>query len=512
VEYLGPRNPAFREVVLAQLSSSPARTPSPKGPLVNEQREAESDADVGASGDTSRGLALLVAGVFFMEILDGTVIAPAAPYIAADFGVTAIAINIAITAYLITLAVLIPISGWLTDLFGPRRVFMTAIAVFTVASCGCAGAMNLPMLTVTRVLQGVGGAMMVPVGRLVVLRTTDKSDLVNAIAYLTWPALVAPVVAPILGGVLSTYVSWRWIFIINLPTGLVALLLSHRLVPDLRTAVVGHLDWRGFALTATGVTALIVGIENIGKPSPAWAAGGVCIAVASVTLTAVMVYFVRIAQPLLDLRFLRTPTFRVTAVGGSVFGAVISAIPFLLALFFQLCFGWTAARAGLALTALFLGNVAIKPTTTPLMHRLGIRTVMLAALAASAACLIGIAFIQPTTPLPQVLGLLVLSGVFRSIGFTTYNSVAFADIEPNLMTPANTLMSMVQAVGTGLGVAIGALLVGLGGSLTGLLPIGHDTDGAYRFAFIILAAILVLPAVEGLILPRTAGDAVTGRS
>ena len=206
----------------------------------------------------ARGLALLVAGAYFMEILDATVIAPAAPHIAADLGIPPVTVNVAITAYVLTLAVLIPISGWLTDRFGARRVFVTAIAVFTLASAGCAAAVDLPMLVATRVLQGIGGAMMVPVGRLVVIRTTAKTDLVRAIAYLTWPALVAPLVAPALGGVLSTYASWRWIFLINVPLGLAALVLARRLVPDFRADDAGPLDWRGFLLAAAGIAALVV--------------------------------------------------------------------------------------------------------------------------------------------------------------------------------------------------------------------------------------------------------------
>lgn len=185
-----------------------------------------------------------------MEILDGTVIAPAAPSIAGDLGVAAVDVNIAISAYALTLAVLIPVSGWLADRFGARLIFVVAIAIFTVASAGCALAQTLPMLTTTRVLQGVGGAMMVPVGRLAVLRTTSKTDLVRAIAYLTWPALVAPVIAPAVGGFLSTDASWRWIFVINLPLGAVGLLLAPRLVPDVRGDAVAGLDWRGFLLVA----------------------------------------------------------------------------------------------------------------------------------------------------------------------------------------------------------------------------------------------------------------------
>ncbi|MDT7552713.1 MAG: hypothetical protein QOI16_1249, partial [Pseudonocardiales bacterium] len=311
----------------------------------------------------SRGLALLVAGSYFMEILDGTVIAPAAPHIAADLGVAAVDINVAITAYVLTLAVLIPVSGWLADRFGARRVFLTAVAVFTLASVGCAAAVDLPMLVATRVLQGVGGAMMVPVGRLVVLRTTAKAQLVQAIAYLTWPALVAPVLAPAIGGALSTYASWRWIFVINVPLGVAAFVLARRLVPDIRAERPVALDRRGFALTAVGVAALVIGLESLGSATPRPVAVVVALGIAAAALVAAVFSLLRSPNPLLDLRILKIDTYRVTAAGGSVFRSIISAIPFLLALFFQLGLGWSAAQAGLVVIALFLGNVAIKPTT-----------------------------------------------------------------------------------------------------------------------------------------------------
>ncbi len=452
-----------------------------------------------------RPLALLVAGAYFMEILDATVIAPAAPHIAADLGVAPVAINVAITAYVLTLAVLIPISGWLTERFGARRVFTVAIAVFTLASAGCAAATSLPMLVGTRVLQGVGGAMMVPVGRLVVIRTTAKTDLVRAIAYLTWPALVAPLVAPALGGVLSTYASWRWIFLINVPLGAAALLLSRRLVPDVRADQVVRLDWRGFLLAATGIAALVFGMEGVADPRPRWPVALGALAVAAAALALTVHYLLHADRPLLDLRVLRVRTYRVTALGGSIFRAVITAIPFLLPLFFQLGFGWTAAQAGLVVIALFAGNIGIKPATTPLMRRFGMRAVMLGAVLASAACLVGIAFLGATTPLPLMLVLLALSGIFRSVGFTTYNTVAFADVPAERMTSANTLMSTVQELGAGLGVATGALLVRLGGGL------GLDQD-AYRFAFLALAVLLAVPAVEAVLLPRSAGNVVAGRA
>src|SRR3954466_6865582 len=225
-------------------------------------------AAVGQPGTVSRGLALLVAGAMFMEIMDGTVIAPAAPHIGDSFGVSAVAVNAAIPAWVLAVAVLIPISGWLADRYGARRIFTAAIAVFTLASIACAAAPSLALLVAARVLMGVGGAMMVPVGRLVVLRTTEKTDLIRAIAYLTWPALVAPVIAPALGGVLSTYASWRWIFLINVPLGMAGLVLALRLVPDVRSAERRALDWRGFLLVAVGIAALVVGLESIGSTRP----------------------------------------------------------------------------------------------------------------------------------------------------------------------------------------------------------------------------------------------------
>jgi EmrB/QacA subfamily drug resistance transporter len=471
---------------------------------------AGSPADrTGGPGQVRRGLALLVAGALFMEILDATVIAPAAPHIAASLGVPPVAVNVAISAYVLTLAVLIPISGWLADRFGARRVFMTAIALFTLASVGCAAATSLPLLTATRVLQGAAGAMMVPVGRLVVLRTTARSDLVRAIAFLTWPALVAPVIAPALGGVLSTYASWRWIFLVNVPLGVAGLLLARRLVPDTRAGERAGLDWRGFVLTAAGVGGLVVGMESLGsgRTDVAVATAGLGLAVGA--LVGAVVYLLRVPRPLLDLRVLRVATFRVAALGGSSFRAVITATPFLLALFFQLGFGWSAAQAGLVVIALFVGNVAIKPATTPLMRWAGIRTLMLTAIVCSAACLTGIALLGDSTPLPLLLALLVASGVFRSIGFTTYNSSAFADVEPARMTSANTLMSTLQELGAGLGVAVGALLVRLGGQVADGAGLA-DPAAPFRVAFGCLAVLLALPLAQALLLPRTAGDAVTG--
>jgi MFS family permease len=386
------------------------------------------------------------------------------------------------------------------------------VAVFTLASAACAIAMTLPMLTATRVLQGVGGAMMVPVGRLVVLRTTAKSDLMRAIAYLTWPALVAPVIAPALGGALSTYASWRWIFLINVPLGVIGLVLASRLVPDVREPDAARLDWRGFGLTAVGVAALVVGIESVGSGHPDASVALAAFGVAGVALTTAVLYLLRVPRPLLDLRIMRIATYRATAFGGSIFRAVISAIPFLLPVFLQVGFGWTAARAGLVVISLFLGNIAIKPLTTPLMRRFGIRSVLLGAILTSAACLVGISRLENATPLAVIIAVLALSGTVRSIGFSAYNSSAFADVEPERMTKANALMSTLQELGAGLGVAVGALLVRVGGPVAGATGLDDSAAGGFRVAFVLLAVLLIVPTIEALRLSRTAASAVTGRT
>lgn len=441
-----------------------------------------------------------------MEILDGTVIAPAAPSIAADLGVAAVDVNVAITAYALTLGVLIPVSGWLARTFGVRPIFLVALVVFTIASAGCAMAPSLPWLVGTRVLQGIGGALMVPVGRLAILRTTPKSDLIRAIAYLTWPALLAPVVAPLVGGALAEYTSWRWIFLINLPLGLVALLVALRIVPSLAEDPPGPLDTVGFAMTAAGVAALLVAAEGLRSGFGIGVA--VALAVAVLGLVSAVRHLKRAPEPLLDLRTLRVRSFRTVAVSGSVYRAIITAIPFLLPLFFQVGFGWSATLAGLALGALFLGNVAIKPATTPLMRRFGIRAVLLTSIAVGAVCLLGMALLPVGAPLGVALPLLVVSGVARSTGFTAYNSLAFADVSDSEMNHASTLQSTLQELGVGLGVAVGALLVRFGDAV-GFVA---GAAGPFRVAFAGLALLMLVPSVAGARLPRNAGDAVTGRT
>jgi EmrB/QacA subfamily drug resistance transporter len=443
-----------------------------------------------------RGMALLVAGAFFMEILDATIIAPAIPLIADTFGVEAVDVNVAISAYLVTVAVLIPASGWMADRFGVRRVFITAIAVFTIASIGCAASVSLPMLVGTRVLQGIGGAMMVPVGRLAVLRYSDKSDLVRTIALLTWPALAAPILAPALGGAIATFASWRWIFLINIPIGIVGFLLALKLVRGEPTPSVRALDWRGLLLIGLGISAALIALEHIRVSGTDWMFVGIGGAVAAVLLVWAIRHLLRSDTPLVQLKVLRVQTLRITVTAGALYRMVITAVPFLLPLQFQLVFGWSPLAAGLMVVALFLGNLTIKPATTPLMRRFGIRRVLIVNGIASVGCFGLLALLQPGLPVVAIAAILYVSGALRSIGFTAYNSLAFSDVHGDDLTHGNTLNASVQELGAGLGIAIAALLL--------------SVLASYPYAYLVLGALLAVTLIESLRLPRDAGSHVSG--
>lgn len=454
-----------------------------------------------------RGMALLVAGAFFMEILDATIITPAIPSIATTFGVGPVDVNVAITAYLVTVAVLIPASGWVADRFGPRPVFASAVAIFTLASIGCALSVSLPMLVGLRVLQGLGGAMMVPVGRLAVLRFSGKADLVRAIALLTWPALAAPVVAPILGGAIATVGSWRWIFFVNIPIGIIGFLLSLTLIRGSPDPTPRPLDWRGLLALGTGIAAALIALEGIRVDDTNWLLVAIGFAVAAVLLAAATRHLLHYRYPLVRLSVLRVPTLRITVSAGSLYRLVISAVPFLLPLQFQLVFGWTPLASGAMVAVLFAGNLAVKPATTPLMRRHGIRRVLLVNAVLSVGCFGLLATFHSGLPVAVMAAVLFVSGVLRSMGFTAYNTLAFSDVDGDELTDANTLNSSVQELATGLGIAVGALALSTFTPLAATL--GHGAGAAYAWTFLALGALMVVTIVETLRLPRDAAAAVT---
>lgn len=451
------------------------------------------------------GLTLLVAGTFFMENLDGTILSTAAPSIARSFHVDSPSVSVAITAYLLTLAVVIPLSGWLTDRIGARPVFITAIAIFTLASAACAFSTSLTMLTVLRIVQAIGGAMMVPVGRLVVLRSTRKSDIIRAIAWLTWPALFAPVVAPFLGGLITTYASWPWIFLLNIPLGIAGVVAAIALVPTSTRILDRPLDWIGFLLLASGLGLVGFAGAVFSEARPDLLLGLVTLAAGLILTGGAAVHLVRATRPLFDLRVFGTETFRVSHAGGGLFRLTILAMPFMLALFLQDALGWSPVQAGSVILTLFVGNLAIKVATTPLLVRFGFRPVLMVATAGAVVSILLTAFVTGATPVAVIIVLLFFSGVFRSIGFTAYNTIAFADIPEVELSDANTLASTVQQVASALGVAVGAIALQLGQPIARALG-DSSTVAPFRIAFLLIAALAAVAFVESLTLTRGAGD------
>jgi EmrB/QacA subfamily drug resistance transporter len=464
--------------------------------------------------ESKRGIspaALLVAGAFFMEFIDGTVIATALPDMAKSFGVQAVDLNIGISAYLITLAVLIPASGWIADRFGARKIFTLALAIFTLASVLCGFSTTLESFLAMRILQGVGGALMVPVGRLAVLRTTPKHQLITAIATLTWPALVAPIIGPPLGGFITSYANWRWIFFINVPLGLLAIALALKFIPNIRDDDRRPFDLPGFLATAIAMVSLVYAMELLGAQHPE---SGLTIALLMLgvgTFAFSLRHFRRAAWPMIRLDAMQVPTFRVTMYGGSLFRASISAVPFLLPLMFQVGFGMNAFQAGSLVLAVFVGNLTIKPATTPLIRWLGFKKLLLINGAFNVLALLACALITPNTPVWLILLVLYLGGVFRSIQFTGISTLAFADVPSAQMSYANTLFSTATQLAVGLGISLGAIGIRVGANVSEWLGISAIPGISFRLAFVAIALICLIGMVDTLRLTKEAGSAVSAR-
>jgi EmrB/QacA subfamily drug resistance transporter len=407
----------------------------------------------------ARLVPLVVATALFMENTDSTVIATSLPAIAESLGEDPVALKLALTSYLVSLAIFIPVSGWMADRYGARTVFRAALAVFMAGSLACAAAGSLGGFVAARFLQGVGGAMMVPVGRLVILRSVPKSELVGALAFLAIPAMVGPVVGPPLGGFITTYFDWRWIFFINIPIGLLGIVLSTLHFEDIREAERPPLDVVGFLLSGFGLAALMLGLATGGRHlmpvevSAAFAVAG------AAALAAYVRHARRVPYPLVRLDLLRVPTFRASVTGGFLFRIGVGAIPFLLPLMLQLGFGLSPLQSGLLTFVSAAGALFMKTMAARILRAFGFRTVLTVNAFVAAAFLAASGLFTPLTPHAAIMTVLFVGGCFRSLEFTALNAIAYADVSARDMSHATSLSSVAQQLSLSVGVALGAAVL-----------------------------------------------------
>jgi EmrB/QacA subfamily drug resistance transporter len=451
---------------------------------------------------------MIVACGLFMENLDSTVIATALPAIARSLGENPLRLNLAITSYLLSLAVFIPLSGWFADRYGARSVFCSAVVVFTLGSIACGLSQTLGELVAARMLQGLGGAMMVPVGRLVILRSVPKSELVSAMAFLSIPALIGPVLGPPVGGFIVTYSHWRWIFFINVPIGILGFFLAARFIDNRTEDTKRPLDAVGFAFLAIGLVGLMFGFETIGRdllPFPVV----IGLLVAGAISTTIYVFHARrTPHRIVDLTLFQLRTFRAAITGGFVFRIGVGALPFLLPLMLQLGFGLSAFASGLLTFASAAGALTMKITAAPIIRRFGFRRVLIFNAAISSAFMAANALFNPSTPHLLISAVLLAGGFFRSLEFTSLQTVVYSDISPTQMSQATTLSSVVQQLAATVGVGMGAAFLHLTLYWSG----GELSAGDFWPAFIGVALLSTTSVAIFWRLPAHAGDEISGRA
>ena len=460
------------------------------------------------SPPSDRIVPLIVATALFMENMDSTVISTSLPAIAQALGTNPLALKLAVTSYLLSLAICIPASGWTADRFGTRNVFRAAIGVFVLGSIGCAASHSLEEFVLARIVQGAGGAMMTPVGRLIMVRSIDKRRLVNAMSLVTIPAPIGPICGPPLGGFITTYASWHWIFLINVPIGLIGIAMASRFIPNIRVERPDPFDYVGFLLSGCAIAGLAFGLSAMGLEFLPTSVVASLLCGGAISALAYLIHAGRRPAPILDLSLLRLPTFRASIFGGFLFRLGIGALPFLLPLLLQIGFHLTPFQSGLITFTTALGSMFMKAAVARVLHRFGYRTVLLYNALISSAFLAACASFVQGMPFAAMIAILLSGGFFRSLQFTAINTIAYAEIEPAKMSRATAMVSAAQQLSLSTGVAVGALVVELTLRLKHSTTMGID-DFPPAFLFVgLLSASAVFVFMR---LPPDAGAELAGR-
>ncbi len=452
-------------------------------------------------------IAMIVGSAIIMQQLDSTVITTALPQMAISLHADPVRLSLAVTAYLLSLAIFVPVSGWAADRFGGRIIFRAAIGLFTLGSILCGLSGNLIELTAARVLQGLGGAMMVPVGRLVLFRSVEKTALIATMAYLQVPAQLGPVLGPPIGGFITTYFSWRWIFLVNVPLGLLGIVLVTLFFDNPKEEVERPLDWLGFIFTGTSLFCIMYGVEAIGRGH-----GG---AVEAVSLLAVgfaigalaLRHLSRVRHPLLDLSVFGIPTFQASIFGGSLFRAGGGTLVFLLPLLLQVVFGLSAFASGTITLATAAGALSMKITARPIIRRFGFRNVIIFNGLISAATIAMCAFFTASMPAVLIFILLLIAGFFQSLQFTATQAMTYADVQQPQMSTATSIASMTQQLSRGFGISTVAVLLHLSLAWRGAATLG---TADFKVAFGGATAFALASLFYGWVLPHDAAAEVSG--
>ncbi len=458
--------------------------------------------------NVKRYLPWVVATALFMEQLDSTIINTAVPAMAASLHVTPLSLKAVVTSYILSLAICIPVSGWMADRFGTRRVFSSAVAIFTISSILCGLSLNVPMLVATRILQGMGAAMMMPVGRIAIIRTFPKAELLKAMNFVIIPALIGPLLGPTVGGLIVHWLPWRVIFFINVPVGIAALLLVHRHMPDYRGDASRPLDITGLALFGSGAALLSWLLEIFGEHHID-ATSAAILFLLSISLLAAYGWHARqTSHPLLRLALFRVRTFCVSVAGGFITRLGLGGMPFLLPLLYQLGLGLPAWQSGLLMMPAIFAAMGMKLIASPVLRRFGYRKVLIinTVMIGTTICLF--AGVSSGTPIMLIVFLGLIQGFFNSLQFSSMNSMAYADIKDEESSMASTIASSLQQMSMSFGLACGSLVTAW---YLGDLP---QTDqlavtGALHNTFLTLGVLTMISSATFWTLKDNDGESVS---
>ena len=443
-------------------------------------------------------IAILMAASLFMEMLDGTIVTTALPEMSQYFHTGAATTALLVSVYLITAAIFIPLSGWLAKRFGKKKIWIIAVIIFTISSLTSALVSSFIFLLLMRIIQGFSGSLMTPTARLIVLEKTPASKLLKMVSYLIWPALIAPAIAPLAGGFIVTYWSWQWIFLINVPIGFMIVLLGIKWIDADDVKTKNDFDLLGFIEITFASGVILVGAELATHGKNYWVSAMGLVAVGVILGLIVFKHLKKAENPLFSIQALKVTSFRICQTSGSVLWLCVGALPYILTVFLQTVFQWSAVKAGSYVLFIFIGNIGIKPFTNAIIRKLGYRSALLSSFGMVFITSVALAFIRPNSFPVYIMFLALVSGVGRSLALTSYNGLSFSEIAPQDRNSANTLNVVVMTLAQGLGISLITVVVNL-------LQNSFSITTSYELGFVFLGLLMIFPVIEVLFLPKDIG-------